>query len=176
MALARSMPPPVATPQVQQAAVLRAARRRRRKIIFNLLAFMAATVAMVLISLSFRDDREQGSVERFVGELATMFNAHYTDRRPPPQLPRPQSIPPAAFNDWRERLCYLWKNWTLAEPGEPIAICYTLPPTTMYLRPPGRGVVLYNGVGYEARWMPESEFQRRREALDIPDITLDFSP
>lgn len=143
--------------EVRQRAALRTMVRRRRRTILNVLAFVIATAVMVLLSLAQRDSQTVRRQAEFVDEIASVLNTKYAERFPPPTMPQLPDLEGDAWESWRYQYCYVPRNAYAATAEQPRAICYREHEVGLFLRPDGRHVIFFDGMRYEAQWVPEAK-------------------
>jgi hypothetical protein len=157
---------------VAKAAVRKSYLRRRRRILRNVAAFVLATVAMVVVSMAFRDENTVTNAHDFMNTLAAELQRNHVTEPLPPKLPQPPGMRDETFQDWRDRLTYLYRNWWSAKPDQPVAICYSFHPIYRYLGEDGRMLIEFDGKRYRVRWMTETEFRDTAAELRVPQVSV----
>jgi len=164
-------------PAVSARAAARIMSKRRRRIWRNIIFFIVATVAMVVLALLNRDHQDVMQSQRVMAYVLAECQAAAT-RSLPPNLPSSMPKPPSITDaEWfgheegegrlRNRFLYLPANAGRASPAQPLVVCCDDPAVHLLLRADGRHVVLFDGRAFQMRWMDEPEFSARSAALGV---------
>ena len=159
---------------------------RRWRVLLNVTVFVAATGAMVLLSMSHRDAqavqtcREQ--MDYTCQELQKLLETGQVAPRslPLPLPPEPGEGASAAEKEkWqsetlaaREHYFYNSQYATTRSGGQTVGVCCCKNTHHLFLRANGRHVVVFDGQKYEVRWLTEAELRQQAASWNLTSAQI----
>ncbi len=143
--------------------------QRRRRVIRSVLAVLAMTVVMVLLSLAGRDQQSIESCrQRMEAAVKILQESHGEWLRDPLKFPLP-SIADRLGDVWREHVLDNWFYTEQAASKREVGVCCCERPHHRMFMSDGRYVIIFDvrRQRYELQWMDESRFAQRAEELGL---------
>lgn len=155
---------PQTSQQIAQRVRARTLAERKRRILRNAVLFVIITLGMIYIALRQRDAQAVRNITE-IGRLmaADMQRVFDQEKRLPDRAPNlgPQ------FRAIASRFVFNPFYGELSRSIKPVAALYSTGPISLFLNPPGRVVVLFDGKNFRAEWIPETDFHNRRAAWGL---------
>lgn len=150
-------------------AAQREVTQRRRRVLLNIAFFIIATCAMLLLSLITRDSQAHRRSESFSQQLAGVLNSDFRERPLPIEMPMPENMSESLRKATRNGYVYLGQSSRREAvlQNQPRVVAYPMSPLRMYLRTPGRHIVVATELGFESRWLNEEEVVEQADKLGI---------
>lgn len=162
----------------------RAVERRRLRVWANVAGFLVVTAIMVVLSMAQRDTQSMQRCERNLEFASGRLQAMLAEGRYAPlNLPLPgmeeETTNPrvraleenAGVVQVREHYFYNSRYRPPRDEETWVGVCCCRASHRLYLFPEGRHVLVFNGSGYEIRWLLEADFRAQAAELgfNLPD-------
>ena len=149
---------------LSQQVFRRLRRERNRRFLRGIVVVILVTLAMVALAISNRDTQALKSSARVAQGLAKEFQKAFDhDGRAPRHLPAIQ-----LNNRYIRDVIKFNVNYSdQIRTSRRVGVFCSKHSIDMYLRFPGRHLVLFDGEKYFVEWQTESEFQQRAFSLGL---------
>lgn len=147
---------------ITRQVVNRLRRERNRRFLRDCLLVVLVTAGMIALAITNRDAQAYRYSGNAAQRIATALQAEF-DRtgEAPRQLPAVADGAELARDSLLFNVFYVDQIRSNLRVG----VCCSKHPLPMFLRAPGRHVVLFDGKRYYTEWMTEDEFERRAYPL-----------
>lgn len=152
---------------LSQQIQLRLRRERNRRLLRGVLVLVVVTGLLIVLAITNRDRQAIRHSHRVGIRLTRAFQAEFdrtgiAPRRLPPVNLRARHI--------RDAVIFNVYYPDQIRTARVVGVCCNRSPVSMYLDPPGRHVVLFDGREFQLEWMLETEFRERAYALGFASL------